>query len=84
MALEELKALTLDYEQQLIQALNNYKHGAVAQELAQLATIAEHVDSMLDHVYIIVDDVELSQQRQSLIFTVKDLFLQISDFSKIS
>ena len=82
--LENLTALTLEYELNLIKSLKSYKYGAVAFELSQLNKIAEQVESMLDHVHIMVENIELSQQRQILMFAIKKLFLRISDFSKIS
>ena len=77
-------ALILKPELAVIAKLEALKKDTIQAELVQLTELAPLVETMLDNVYIIVDDQNLSQQRQALMLRVKQLFLDIADFSKIS
>lgn len=76
-------ALILEPELAVIAKLEAFDKGEIQAELLQLTELAPLVETMLDNVHIMVDDQNLSQQRQALILTVKQLFLNIADFSKI-
>ncbi len=59
------------------------KRGEYQPALQQLATLREPVDKFFDNVMVMADDVQVRQNRLAFLQTVRNLFLQVADISRL-
>ena len=52
--------------------------------LAALAALKEHLDLFFDEILVMVEDEEVRSNRLALLQAIKNLYLQLADFSKIA
>jgi glycyl-tRNA synthetase beta chain len=60
------------------------RRGRFAEALARVATLRQPVDAFFDDVMVMVDDVQVRENRLSLLALVAGLFDTFADFSKLS
>jgi glycyl-tRNA synthetase beta chain len=59
------------------------ERGEYQPALQQLATLREPVDKFFDNVMVMADDVQVKQNRLAFLQTVRNLFLQVADISRL-
>lgn len=62
---------------------NLIKQGDFYKALEALSTLKTHIDTFFDHVMVMVEEPILRNNRLALLTQIKDLFLKITDLSKI-
>lgn len=81
---QDIISLVEKEELDLLRGYNEFERGSPESELNQLLLISDKVDLMLDNIFVNTENKSLKNQRLLLIKQVKDLYLRIADFSKIS